>query len=269
MHPRLLSTLVLYEPVILGQANGEPNPAFMSTVRRDLWDSRAAAESSLRKAFRSWDPRATDRYLRYGLRDVPTALYDANRDPNIAPSAVTLTTSKHQEAWAYAQPNLEPCTAGLDRLLLPDWDLAVDLPRLYSRPECSATMRNLPYLRPSVFYVFGGKSPLSHPNSQDEKVNITGTGIGGSGGLVEGKVGKAVFEKSGHLLVFEHVDECARVSADWIDQWFRQWLAEEEFHKRYRSKKSDDAMLRSTQAWVATTTVSNTSPRPRGEKERL
>ena len=225
MHPRLLSSLILCEPVILEARDGGPNPALMSTMRRDLWDSRSKAESSLRKAFGLWDPRALDRYLHYGLRDVPTTLYDAAKDPRVPKSAVTLTTSKHQEAWAYAQPNLESREAGLDPLLLPDWRQEEDIPYLYARPECHLTIRNLPHLRPAVLYVFGDQSPLSPPASQEQKLRITGIGVGGSGGAVNGKVQKAVLKDAGHLLVFERIKDCVQCWGDWIADWQRTgWL---------------------------------------------
>jgi pimeloyl-ACP methyl ester carboxylesterase len=269
IHPRLLSTLILYEPVVMtsGARNGGLNPALMSTMRRDLWDSRAKAESYFRKAFPTWDPRVVELFLKYGLRATPTALYDDTQ--KIPASAVTLTTSKHQEAWNYTQCNFEPEEAGLDRLLLPDWDKDLDVPMMYTRVECSITMRNLPYLRPSVLYVFGAKSLFSPPTAQEEKMSLTGSGVGGSGGEAEGKVQRVVFPDSGHLLVFENVQESARASADWIEQWFRQWLVDERFYKGYESKKSDKDMLRVSKAWVASTKLSNTTPRPGPIKEKL
>ncbi len=45
---------------------------------------------------------------------------------------------------------------------------------------------------------------------------MTGTGIGGSGGVKAGKVACKVFEKTGHLLTFEKVNECASVTAQWL-----------------------------------------------------
>ena len=139
------------------------------------------------------------------LRAVPTGLY--NSTTTVPVDAVTLTTSKHQELWTYTQTNLEPQNAQLDRLLLPDWDQILDIPFLYGRAECRLAMGNLPNLRPSVLYVFGADSPLSLPSSQDEKMKLTSSGLGGSGGAAQGKVKKVVFPGLGHLLVFEDVKE--------------------------------------------------------------
>ncbi|KAJ8068194.1 hypothetical protein OCU04_003764 [Sclerotinia nivalis] len=237
MHPRLLSTLILYEP---------------------------KAESYFRKAFKTWDARALELYLKHGLRAIPTALYNPTQE--IPASTVTLTPSKHQEAWSYTQVNFEPREAGLDRLLLPDWDNNLDVPMLFTRTECSITMRNLPHLRPSVLYIFGNKSPLSSASSQDEKMTLTGSGIGGSGGAAKDVVKKVTFSDAGHLFVFENVNESARVAADWIERWLGGWLADKKFYKMYKSKKSDEEMLRVSKAWLATAKLSNTTPRPIKEK---
>lgn len=266
MHPRLLSTLILIEPVILDGNNAGPNPALFSTIRRDIWETRAKAESTLRKAFAAWDQRALESFLQYGLRAVPTAIYDTSLNKHISPESVTLTTSKHQEAWAYAQVNFEPKQAGLDRLLLPDWDPVIELPHLASRPECLITMRNLPYIRPSVLYVFGAKSPLSLPVFQEKKVRMTGIGVGGNGGVAEAKVEKEVLQGSGHLVVFEKPDEAASVTAGWIQRWLEQWLAEEKILCDHKSKKSDDSMLRMSQLWVDTVKLPVNTSRPKVTK---
>jgi hypothetical protein len=214
----------------------------MPSRRKDLWESPEKAAAALNKGLRKWDPRVQERFLRFSLRPVPTRLYDPSKDPSIPPTAVTLTTSKHQEAWNYNIPSLQP--ESLDRLLLPDWDPEKERPYLFSRPECWSAMRNLPFLRPSVLWVFGGKSYLSLPEAQDTKMRVTGTGIGGSGGVVQGMVEKTVLPEGSHTLVFEELDWCASVTADWVRRWFRQWLDEEEFWRGYKSRNSDAEMLR-------------------------
>ncbi|GAB1206084.1 hypothetical protein APSETT445_004765 [Aspergillus pseudonomiae] len=237
IHPRLLSTLVLIEPVILEVAFGGPNPAMMASRRRDLWESPEKAVASLTKGLAKWDPRARDRYLRHALRPVPTRLYNPATDPKVPPTAVTLTTTKHQESWNFFTPNLE--REELDRLLLPDWDVEKERPYLFSRPECWSAMRNLAYVRPSVLWVFGGRSFLSLPDAQDSKMRTTGTGTGGSGGVAKGMVEKAVLPKGGHTLVFEQVDWCASTVADWTQRWFRGWLEDEKFWEEYQNRGSD------------------------------
>ncbi|PYH95570.1 putative toxin biosynthesis protein [Aspergillus ellipticus CBS 707.79] len=223
MHPRLLSTLILYEPVILdipkaakATPNRAPNPSLPAILRPDLWATRAKAEAYFARALRKWDPRARDRYIRYGLRSLPTRLYPETTDtstPTPTPTTATdtnstettLATTKHHEAWSFSIPNLEPQSAGLGHLLLPDWDREVERPVMFSRPECLAAMRELPFVRPSVLWVFAERSYLSGVAAQERKMEVTGTGVGGSGGAKEGRVKKMVLEKGGHMLVVEEV----------------------------------------------------------------
>lgn len=261
MHPRLLSTLILIEPVIIQEHDGKPGPAIMATTRHDLWDTKEEAEKSLRKAFSKWDSRVTEKYLTYGLRATPTALYPPVQEAR-APYSVTLTTSKHQEAWAYSQINFEPQEAGLDRLLLPDWDSDLGLPHIAFRPESFITMQNLPHLRPSVFYIFGATSPLSSPRLQEQKVERTGTGTGGSGGRAEGRVRKDVIQNTGHLPVFEKPGATANLVADCISAWFDRWLHDELLLSALKSKNSDENMLRVSAAWVQAVKRPSNAPRP-------
>ena len=189
-----------------------------------------------------------ERYLRYGLRAVPTRLYNKQSHPDLSEKAVTLTTSKHHESWGYTTPNVEPECAGLDRLLLPDWDVERERPYAFSRPECWSSMRNLPFVRPRVFWVFGENSYISSRRAEEVKMRVTGTGPGGSGGAAKGMVEMALLEKGGHNLIFEEVDWSAKVGAEWIGRWFRGWLADEKFWETYQSKRSDAEMLRLSDA---------------------
>ncbi|RAH75552.1 putative toxin biosynthesis protein [Aspergillus aculeatinus CBS 121060] len=293
MHPRLLSTLILIEPVILDFASRtagrspNPNPSRSAALRKDLWPSRAAAESALRKSLlRRWDPRAASRYLHFGLRELPTRLYPATTTPSTPgdnsnnssnatenaqtppptpTKAVTLTTTKHHEAWSYSVPNLEPAAANLDPLLLPDWDSEFERPFRVSRPECQISMRNLPFVRPSVLWVFGGRSYLSPPAEQDKKLRLTGSGKGGSGGFREGKVEKAVLGSGSHMLVVEEVGWCAERMARWLGGWFARYEAEERFWGGYRSKKSEGGeMVRASEEGFEASVGDLGEERPKG-----
>jgi hypothetical protein len=179
---------------------------------------------------------------------------------------VTLTTSKHQEAWAYAQLNLDAADETRDRLLRPDWDPERELPFRTVRPECLAVLADLPHLRPAALWVFGARSPLSSPEAQDEKMAVTGVGVSGSGGKAAGKVQRAVLDGAGHLLVFEHVPQSARVGAEWIAAALARWSDEERALATHRNPKSVDGMLRISDEWVATMKLKLDTPRPRSEK---
>lgn len=257
---------MLYEPVIFDEGLHPPvNPAKFVANRRDLWGSRDAAEVALRKSLRKWDPRVVDRYLQFGIRPVPTRLYNKETDPNLPDSAMTLTTTRHQESWSYTLPNLEPESAGLDRLLLADWDPNTERHLSFGRPECWSSMRNLPYLRPSVLWVFGGRSYLSPPESQDSKVRSTGTGVGGSGGADQGMVKKEVFADASHTLVFEQIDQSAGAAAHWVQHWFQGWLADEKLLAGYQSKRSEPGMVKASGGSLRTASMPPFSERPKGK----
>ena len=74
MHPRLLETLVLIDPVIvpLAKVTGDWAIAAASSVRRDRWPSRKVAAESFKKSkfYQTWDPRVLDRWIKYGLREL-------------------------------------------------------------------------------------------------------------------------------------------------------------------------------------------------------
>ncbi|KAF7543091.1 hypothetical protein G7046_g10063 [Stylonectria norvegica] len=100
------------------------------------------------------------------------------------------------------------------------------------RPEGPGTITRLPNVRPSVLYIFGGQSNLSPPNLRQEKMTITGTGVGGSGGANAGRVKEVVGEPYGHLIPLEAPLFCARAAAEWasseVERW---WVAEREYEE--------------------------------------
>ncbi|KAJ5979562.1 toxin biosynthesis protein [Penicillium waksmanii] len=262
LHPRLLSTLILYEPIIFETGWGPMNPAKLVSRRQDLWETREKAETALRKMFQKWNPRVVDRLVQFGIRPLPTKLYNKNINPNLPTSAVTLTTTRHQESWSYTIPNLEPESAGLDRLLLPDWDTETERPYKFGRPEVWSCMRNLPFVRPSVLLAFGSRSYLSPPDERAAKLRKTGIGAGGSGGAAQGMVEQHVFEGASHTLVFEQIDESTDVAADWIRRWFQGWLADENILAEYQSKRSVMDMTKASEASVQTSLVQTGTKRP-------
>lgn len=132
MHPRLMSTLILYEPVMMtsGSRNSEPNSALPSTMQRELWDSRVKAESYFRKVLRR-EIHESSSFTWSLAWEIFLQPYKSS--PDIPTTAVTLTTSKHQEAWNYTQCSFKPKEAELDRLLLPDWDKELEVPMMHTR----------------------------------------------------------------------------------------------------------------------------------------
>lgn len=261
MHPRLLSTLILLDPVIqkeLSTASGggaAASPARASTFRRDLWPSRTAAVEAFRKSkfYQAWDHRVLDRWLQDGLRDTPTAIYPEQSATGDGENPVTLTTTKHQEVFTFLRPifegQIKPGSVVVDRYKHPDADPAMPIFFPFYRPEPVQTYHQLPFLRPSVLYLFGGLSNLSQPEARKDKLELTGSGIGGSGGVKEGRVKAVVLEDIGHLLAMEAVDACADAAAAWLDQELQRWQKDERKFKEDWSKTPRIEKLVMSQEW--------------------
>jgi pimeloyl-ACP methyl ester carboxylesterase len=241
LHPRLLRTLVLIDPVIQLYASVPehvgPSPARLSTFRRDEWPSREAAATSFKasKFYQQWDPRVLDRWIKYGLRDMPTATNPA--EPGT--KQVTLTTPKHQEVFTFLRPayDRQGNDNKEDRQANPDID--PDMPSLgnFYRAEGPRTYLRIGELRPSALYVFGGESDIGKPEGAEAKVPMTGIAPGGSGGEKEGRVKGITYEGIGHLIAMEAVDRLAEDSAQWIGQEMQRWRDEQaELERSWRSQ---------------------------------
>ncbi|KAL8898240.1 MAG: hypothetical protein Q9207_006804 [Kuettlingeria erythrocarpa] len=233
-----------------------PNIAMASTFRQDYWPDRKAAEQAFRKnkLFQSFHPKALGKYLHYGLRDLPTLVYPnlpANNPPGQS-SAVTLTTTKHQEVWTFARSNFSARSDQLsaeDRIINPNADPEKEMELLFYRPECTITFNNLPHVRPATYFIFGGKSPFSSRTARLEKERLTGTGTGGSGGAEAGKVRSHLFKDAGHFMPFVNFEDLANVVHAQISEGLRQTQAEDALWDRYDSQKSARDRLVVSETW--------------------
>lgn len=265
LHPRLFETLVLIDPVIqrMVSITGNVSPALASALRRDRWPSREeAAKSMLRnKFYQAWDSRVFERWIQHGLRDLPTPLFPDDRttpgpvpaavstEPSTtpapaAPTPVTLTTTKHQEVMTFLRPNFafregvdtEPdstqCTLAnpnaINRRTHPDL-VPVAVPQApFYRGESMFVFTQLPHIRPSVLYIFGSQSFLTlDPVQIQEKMELTGSGVWGSGGAKEGRVANIMVQGAGHLIPMEKVGESAEHVARWVGKEMARWWENE------------------------------------------
>ena len=250
IHPRLFHSLALIEPVIQPDHPSGPNAALFSSLRQDTWPSRKVAESSFRKskAFKSWDSRALDQYLRYGVRET-LAPHPGGSTASASP--VTLTTPKQQEAWTYVRSNFPRLSDSKEaRLVAPDLS-DENAARLFHRPEMVITYQNLPHLRPNVLWVFGTRSYINtHETSRAEKVARTGTDIGGSGGAVVGRVESVTIAKGSHMLPFENIQECVSALAPWLERQIQDFEMVEHFLQQQDGGKSDQNMKALSELWL-------------------
>lgn len=222
MHPSLFDGLILLDPVIQRENPGREF-AQASTFRRDVWPSREQASEKFKSNpfYRAWDPRVFDKWIQYGLRDLPTPLHAISE--KTGPHAVTLATTKAQELFFYVRPSYIDERSGLPRGD-PEKEMHPDDREAFPfyRPEPAYMLRHLPELKPAVLYVFGDKSPLSTPKARQEKLRLTGTGVGGSGGVASGLVQEIVLP-CGHMVPMEVVQECAEPCASFIDARLSAW----------------------------------------------
>ncbi|KAL3458898.1 Alpha/beta hydrolase family-domain-containing protein [Aspergillus heterothallicus] len=234
IHPSLLTSLILIDPVIQTE---NPSKAYAppSTFRRDIWPSRRLAIEafSKNKVFQKWDPRVLDKFTEYGLRDLPTELY-----PDVPDGAedcpVTLTTTKAQEVFTFLRPTYVDGKVGLEEGAWKNEMHPDDIDETYPfyRPEPPQIFRRLSELQPSVLYVFGETSELSSFDARRAKMNTSGTGVEGSGGVAKNRV-KQVVLPAGHLVPMETVAECAGAAASFLDAELRRW---EDEQSRYLAK---------------------------------
>lgn len=257
MHPRLFHTLVLLDPVVQRQTTQLDGFSLeqrkrviakttqLSTHRRDIWPSRKAAEEGFKRSpfYQTWDPRVLERWVRYGLRDLPTPHHPLNdktvTDKNNTP--VTLRTPLHQEVFTFSRPNYNHIPGSgkpVNRVTHPDLDANHPDSHPFYRPEPARIFAQLPHLRPSVLYIFAGKSDMCLPWMMADKLTHTGVGLGGSGGVAAGRVRDVLLKDKGHLLAQEAVNECADAAVCWLAPELRRWKDEEESFRSEWNKKT-------------------------------
>ncbi|KEZ39459.1 Uncharacterized protein SAPIO_CDS9319 [Scedosporium apiospermum] len=262
-NPRLLTSLILLDPVISPYASTpgslESSPAAHSLRRRETWPSREEAAKSFAKSpfYKSWDPRVLNAWVTHGLTDV---------DSSGASKEVTLTTTKHQEVFTFLRPTWKAFDERgerlVDKTLAPDLDLENNFPVYpFCRPEPSLTLSRMRNIRPSVFYVLGEKSNLSHPPSIASRLRQTGAGTGGSGGIQFGRVKQVMLPGLGHLVAMEAPGECARLGAEWIEKEVTRWREGEarEFEEWRGKRKEEKTML--TEEWAKYLKVQQRAPK--------
>ncbi|KAM4062980.1 alpha/beta hydrolase family protein [Hirsutella rhossiliensis] len=247
MHPRFFNGLVLLDPVI-GHFDSSPEylvqgPAALSIHRRDVWPSRKAAADAFRRSgfYQAWDPRVLDRWIEHGIRPV-----SGNEDVD---GEVTLATSKHQEVFTYMRPSWPAYDAKGTILVNPE--LAPDLDtgpghrcsHPFYRAEGAATMARLPNVRPGTLYIIGAKSASAAPDICGDRVALTGSGPGGSGGVRAGRVKEVVHPDYGHLIPMEAPLFCAAEAAAWAKTELDRWWAEERRYDEWAKKPLADKVM--------------------------
>ncbi|TGJ88242.1 hypothetical protein E0Z10_g584 [Xylaria hypoxylon] len=249
LHPRLLTTLVMFDPTIIvfdPARNSGPgtSPARASTFRRDVWPSRQEAIASFQRSpfYRSWDPRVLEAWNKHAIRDLPTPLFPSDSSESTTPGA-TLRTTKHQEVFTFfrplyphmtSTPSASSPTHTVSKSGAPDYDPSFESnlplgqePFAFYRSEGGVVLSALPAVRPSVLFVHGATSDISPPELRSLRVSTCGIGPGGSGGVTAGRVAEVLMEGKGHLFPMEVPAETALHTARWIKKEMARWREEQ------------------------------------------
>lgn len=246
LHPRLLQGLVLMDPVLQTPNPGKPY-GLASTYRRDRWPSRAAARESFGKSrfYQAWDPRVFDRWIETGLRDLPTELHSGTVSE--AGPEVTLATAKTHEVHSFLRPLYKGNSSVLPQ---EDREHYADLNPddlepgdSFYRPEPAELFRRLSVLKPPVTFITGQSSPLAGRDLTDARLKITGTGVGGSGGIKKGRVAALELD-CGHFVPMEKTFESAEAAASFVEAEAILWEErtqqfEEQWFRRLRPARID------------------------------
>ncbi|CAG8978897.1 hypothetical protein HYALB_00005234 [Hymenoscyphus albidus] len=115
------------------------------------------------------------------------------------------------------------------QLEYPDLDLENRNPdSIFYNPVPTQTFAQLPHLKPSCLYVYGSRTHMVSSQSQGraDKLELTGTGFGGSGGHADGKVDELVLNGS-HFVPFEKPTEVAKIFKEWLQKEMENWIQEE------------------------------------------
>ncbi|KAM0123444.1 hypothetical protein ACHAO1_011294 [Botrytis cinerea] len=259
LHPRLFTTLILMDPVIqlspppMGFGTDTLGGVNYTTYRQDIWPNRKAAAESQAKASKNWDPRVLNKMIEYGYRDLPTTLYpDLPSDADPVDPPVTLTTNKYQDAFVQLRENFSARQPDgrikINRTTHADMDPLAAFVPLY-RPEPRSTFYRLPSLRPSCLWLVGDKTYL-RLDEMREGIKVTGTDVGGSGGIPDGRVKEVVMNKQGHLFPFEATSQTAKKCAEWLAVELDTFRETEEKWRESRKDMSVQDHMVPSQKWL-------------------
>lgn len=188
-----------------------------------------------------------ERWCQFGVRETPSALYPDEK------GAVTLSTTKHQECFTFMRPSWDAMSEDgktiVRKDLVPDMHPdSLDKFPLY-RPEPPNTLARLSGLRPGALFIFGADSPMSAPQYQEEKLEITGSGLGGSGGRKEGRVKGISLDGIGHLVAMDAPQKCADAAAAWLGQENKRFVEDRKKYAEW-AKQSLEAKSTFSKEWI-------------------
>ena len=88
------------------------------------------------------------------------------------------------------------------------------------------------------------------PGWRELRLETTGTGVGGSGGVKEGRVKEVLFEDLGHLIPMEAVERCADAASAWLVPEMERWQREEDEFNRMWSETGIREKTMVDEEWI-------------------
>lgn len=250
IHPHLFHGLLLIEPAIsLGlQHNVSLSQARAMTRRREHWLDHTDAEAAIRgnPFYQRWHPDVVSRIVKYSLVSSNNEVVDSAVSGG---AGVTTSTPRSMDIALLFKPNyrgvgrngLDAMSAD-DHFAVPDADPDARWLFPFYRPEPVAMFKLLPNLRPSVCYLFGDKSPSMRPGDRENMINITGIGVGGSGGIRVGRVAERIVVEGTHFISFDKdtMSQTANFAAEWLGNEVHRFVVEQQLHSDWRRKPAQE-----------------------------
>jgi pimeloyl-ACP methyl ester carboxylesterase len=239
LHPNLFHSLILIEPAIW---KGLAPPATLANARvmsrrKEYWPTRAEAEKGITQNpfFKHWHPRVISLLIENSFAKpeqlpIPTP---KEKDEK-ATDPVVSTTPRTMEVALSLRPNYSADSTAQDlkrdRVSAPDVDPDARMNFPFYRGEPIAMLKALPKLRPSVCYIVGDKSHICWPEVRKERLEVTGTGVGGSGGAKMGRVVERVVKGGNHYPLFDEasMEAVGGFAGDWLEGEMGRWRMDRE-----------------------------------------
>lgn len=221
-HPRLFQGLLCVESGCDKEyGKGIIFPWMMLHLRRNVeFSTREETAKELVSAHQAsgWDKRAKARLMKHGVYEEARKWRSTTPKDQIA-ALVCRFNPKKLGVDGTASMAME------DRQEIPDVDTEAWNPGSFYQSALKESWDLLPHVRPHVLYVNGEKSPFfGRPSTRDERASITGTGVGGNGGMKDGAVEQIVVKDGEHTMVFEkQMGEVAYHLARWLGKDIIRW----------------------------------------------
>ncbi|KAJ6134413.1 hypothetical protein N7523_000735 [Penicillium sp. IBT 18751x] len=228
-HPTLFHSLAFIEPGIdplygMGTTIGWANAILKF---KNVYPTRKEAEAQLFRLHnaKNWERSVSERFREYGV-------YKRKGEDG---EKWAITTPKDQLVALIGRINAKGVGRGpggiadvtlADRESVPDADPEGQQWGVFYRPELKKAWDMLPNMRPWALYVGGNNSPaFGSVKIREERLRLTGIGVGGNGGVRLGAVKQVVIEDGEHTMTFDHnLYKVAGYVADFLATESKRWV---------------------------------------------